>query len=104
MSHLLLFREGKSYVRGMLVNTNLGHQNLGHLPCPGYVECPGYHNKEVFKVSKISPVWEEFGYSPKLKRMPVWGGWIVESFAQGQSGDSVSICFVPDAGHKWEVK
>lgn len=47
----------------------------------------------------IQPLWEEFGY-PKLRRMPVRGGWIVESWTETTS----SIVFVPDFNHEWEVR
>lgn len=53
--------------------------------------------------TKYQIIWEEF-LDDKCRRMKVFGGWIFEDFSQsGDGGDRISICFIPDPEHKWEL-
>lgn len=87
----------------MLVNTNLGHQNVGQIPCPRYIRSPRYIIKEVFKVSKISYKWEEI--LPQTRRLKVFGGWFVETWAydEHRTVTATTAIFVPDPNHEWEI-
>lgn len=39
------------------------------------------------------------GYTERAK---VFGGWIVRNFEYGDSA-TVSLVFIPDGGHQWEI-
>lgn len=62
------------------------------------------------KTIEVSPEWEiirnEYDESCQTDRMPVIGGWLVRTFfafEQPETQFSVSMVFVPDANHDWEL-
>ena len=58
-------------------------------------------NKIPFRWTHIETIGSRPDYNSK--RAKVFGGWIVRTTLETVNGASISICFLPDPLHQWEI-